>query len=68
MATPKTEPDGKKTHGIKWILRLLVDHTIVTLIVCSFVFAFIVHWLFSTPAPNEWWVHKWEAGDVLTFE
>lgn len=30
-------------------------------------FAFIIHCLFSEPAPNEWFGAKWGAGDILTY-
>lgn len=45
----------------------IASHIVITLIICSIIFAIVVHVLFSTPAPNEWWFHKWEAGDILTY-
>lgn len=47
----------------KWIK----DHLILILIISSILFAFIIHCLFSESAPNEWFVAKWGAGDVLTY-
>lgn len=47
----------------KWIK----DHLILTWIISSILFAFIIHCLFSEPAPNEWFVAKWGAGDILTY-
>ncbi len=40
---------------------------IITPIICSIVFAIVVHILYSIPAPTECLVHKWEAGDILTY-
>ncbi len=45
----------------------LTNHIVITLIICSVVFALIVHCLYSMPAPSEWWKHKWGAGDILTY-
>ncbi len=47
----------------KW----LKTHLFSTWIVCSAVFAFGVHCLFSIPACNEWFAAKWTAGEILTY-
>lgn len=47
----------------KWIK----NHLILLWVICSIVFAFIIHCLFSKAAPNEWWEAEWGAGDILTY-
>lgn len=49
------------------MLKWLEKHLFSTWIICSAVFAFGVHCLFSIPARNEWFAAKWTAGEVLTF-
>ena len=53
----------KRKIARKWF----ADHFIFVWIVSSALFAFIIHCLFSTPAPNEWIAAKWGAGEILTF-
>ena len=52
---------------MKKVLKWLTDHLILTWIIFSVIFAFIVHMLFSIIAPNQWMVAKWGAGDILTY-
>lgn len=47
----------------KWVK----SHLFCTWIVCSAIFAFGVHCLFSIPACSEWFAAKWSAGEILTF-
>lgn len=42
-------------------------HLFLTWIISSGLFAFVIHFIFSIPTPNEWLVAKWSAGDILTF-
>ena len=62
-----TEHFDKKTSRLKVIRKWFSDHFIFAWIVSSAIFAFIIHYLFSTPAPNEWIAAKWGAGEILTF-
>ncbi len=62
-----TEYFDKKTSKRKIIRKWFADHFIFLWIVSSAIFAFIIHCLFSTPAPNDWIAAKWEAGEILTF-
>ena len=48
---------------MKWIK----DHLLISGIISSTLFALIIHVLFSTPAPTDWFVAKWGAGDILTY-
>ena len=57
----------KKTSKQKIIIKWFSDHFIFIWVVSSLAFAFVIHCLFSTPAPNEWIKAKWGAGDILTF-
>lgn len=43
------------------------EHLFSVWVISSCLFAFIIHCLFSATAPNEWFVAKWGAGDILTF-
>lgn len=43
------------------------DHLIFVWVISSILFAFIIHCLFSKPAPNELFVAEWSAGDILTY-
>ena len=47
----------------KWFETPLVRNAIII----SGLFALIIHILYSIPAPFEFLVHKWEAGDILTY-
>ena len=47
----------------KWFKTPLVRNAIII----SGIFALIIHILYSIPAPFEFLVHKWEAGDILTY-
>lgn len=47
--------------------ELLEKHLFLIWIICSGLFAFIIHCLFSITAPNEWLDAKWGAGDILIF-
>lgn len=47
----------------KWASK----HLILIWAIASILYAIVIHCLFSTPAPSEFWVHKWEAGDILTY-
>lgn len=47
----------------KWYKIPLVSNAIII----SGLFALILHILYSIPAPFEFLVHKWEAGDILTY-
>ena len=62
-----TEHFDKKTSKRKIIRKWFADHFIFVWVVSSALFAFIIHCLFSTPAPNEWIAAKWGAGEILTF-
>lgn len=42
-------------------------HLVLSWAIVSILFVFAIHWLFKTPAPNEFWVADWESGDLLTF-
>ena len=42
-------------------------HIVASAIAISFVFALIIHILFKIPAPNEWFLPEWDAGDLLTY-
>lgn len=48
---------------MKWIK----EHLLISGIIGSTLFALIIHGLFSTPAPTDWFVAKWGAGDILTY-
>lgn len=52
---------------MKQLKEYLEKHLFLIWIISSGLFAFIIHCLFSTAAPNEWLVAKWGAGDILTF-
>ena len=47
----------------KWFKTPLARNAIII----SGLFALIIHVLYSIPAPFEFLVHKWEAGDILTY-
>ena len=47
--------------------KFFEKHLFLIWIICSVLFALIIHCLFSITAPNEWLVAKWGAGDILTF-
>lgn len=47
----------------EWFKSPLIRNTIVI----SSVFALIIHVLYYFPAPFDFFVHKWEAGDILTY-
>lgn len=49
------------------ILFWMKEHLIQTWAAGSIIFAAIVHILFAIPAPCEFLVHKWDAGDILTY-
>ena len=59
----KDQKLSKRKIARKWF----ADHFIFVWIVSSTVFAFVIHCLFSTTAPNDWIAAKWGAGDILTF-
>ena len=42
-------------------------HLVLLWAIASIVFAVVIHWLFKTPAPKEFFIPKWDAGDILTF-
>lgn len=52
---------------LKWLKDLVEKYMVIFFVLCSVVFAFIIHCLFSSAAPNEWFAAKWNAGDILTF-
>ncbi len=66
-ARAKLKETGRIAQAYQKLRDWISRHMISALILCSILFALVVHWLFSTPAPNEWLVHKWEAGDILTY-
>jgi len=47
----------------KWFKLPLIRNTIVI----SSLFALVIHVLYYFPAPFDFFVHKWEAGDILTY-
>ena len=67
MKSTESVDNGKKISKRKTLRKWFADHFIFVWIVSSAIFAFIIHWLFSTPAPNEWIAAKWGAGEILTF-
>lgn len=52
---------------MKQLKQLFASHLFLIWIVGGSLFAFIIHCLYSISAPNEWFVAKWSAGDMLTF-
>lgn len=58
----------KKSEGVfqvifQWFRITLIRNAIII----SGAFALIIHILYAIPAPCEFFVHKWEAGDILTY-
>ena len=48
---------------LEWFKSPLIRNTIVI----SSLFALAIHVLYYFPAPFDFFVHKWEAGDILTY-
>ena len=67
MKSTESLDKDKKVSKRKIARKWFADHFIFVWIVSSAIFAFIIHCLFSTPAPNEWVAAKWGAGEILTF-
>lgn len=67
ISMANTEHFDKRISKRTIIRKWFADHFIFVWIVSSAIFAFIIHCLFSMPAPNEWIVAKWGAGEILTF-
>lgn len=61
--TPKNLIKSCFSMVTKWFETPLVRNAIII----SGLFALIIHILYSIPAPFEFLVHKWEAGDILTY-
>lgn len=47
----------------KWFKTPIIRNAIII----SGLFALVIHVLYSIPAPVGFFVHKWEAGDILTY-
>lgn len=48
---------------IQWMKK----HMILTWVIASALYAFVIHCLFSVYPKNPWLVAKWSAGDILTY-
>lgn len=75
MGVPKKKDNdtanGRKNEEKTKVVSMIVNWFKVPLfrnaIIISSVFALIIHILYSIPAPCNFLVHEWEAGDVLTY-
>ena len=53
--------------GSSTLKKLFENPLIKYTVICSAVFALIIHVLFSFTAPCDFLEHEWEAGDILTY-
>lgn len=57
----------KKTNWIISVKNKLKQHWLISIVVFSIIFLFIIHILYKIPSINDFWVTNWSAGDMLSY-
>lgn len=52
---------------MKRLINWVANHIVLSWAMASIIFAIVIHLCFSIPAPCQWLVAKWDAGDLLSY-